>query len=273
MSHHFSIRSLASGSRGNCWILKAGSTQVLIDAGISAKQVVERMESVGESPEATQGILLTHEHSDHVNGIPVLSRRFGFETYAVEDAARCGRGRRNPPLCLEKGVTINPITAGEAFTIGELKVHPFSVSHDAADPVMFVMEYQSLKMGFATDLGIVTRLVQQKFAGLDALVIESNHDIDMLMNGPYRPEDKRRIKSRRGHLSNAQAQELITQIAHPGLQYVALAHLSQTNNVPTLAYDGMCAALQQCGLAPRILVARQDQAGSEIIIKSKEQAA
>jgi phosphoribosyl 1,2-cyclic phosphodiesterase len=268
MNNHFSIRSLASGSRGNCWILKAGSTQVLIDAGISSKQVVERLESVGESPEAICGMLLTHEHSDHANGIPVLSRRFGWKTWAAQAAVDKGRGLRKPPLSGENGVTITPIEAGEPFVIGELTIRPFSVSHDSADPVMFVLEYQSWKIGFATDLGIVTRLVRQRFGGLDALVIESNHDEDMLMNGPYRPEDKRRIKSRLGHLSNTQAQELAQQVVHPGLQYVALAHLSQTNNDRTLAYDGMCAALNECGHAPQILVARQDRPGCEIIIKT-----
>ena len=231
------------------------------------------MESVGESPEAVHGILLTHEHSDHLNGIPVLSRRFGFETYAVPAATQRRRGSSKLPLVKEKGVTINPMEAGEFFCIGELTVRPFSVSHDAVDPVMFVLEYQSMKLGFATDLGIATRLVQQKFAGLDALVIESNHDEEMLMTGPYRPEDKRRIKSRLGHLSNAQSQELVRQIVHPGLQYVTLAHLSQTNNDPHLAYDGMCAALKDCGCSPTILVAHQDKIGREIIIKSKENAA
>ncbi|MCZ7584009.1 MAG: MBL fold metallo-hydrolase [Deltaproteobacteria bacterium] len=194
MSGPFSIQSLASGSKGNCWVLRAGDLCLLIDAGISAKRIVEGLTASGTDPESIGGVLLTHEHSDHLSGIPVLSRRFGYTTYAVEEAANVSR-RRNGSLRSEKGVRIEPIAAGEEFSIGEVKIRPFSVSHDAVDPVMFVFEYQDRRLGLATDLGIVTRLVRQKLTGLDALVIESNHDPSMLEHGPYRPEDKRRIKA------------------------------------------------------------------------------
>jgi phosphoribosyl 1,2-cyclic phosphodiesterase len=265
VSGDFSIQSLASGSGGNCWLLTAGETRFLIDAGLSAKQIVERLMKIGVEPASIEGVLITHEHSDHISAVPVLSRRLGLKTFIVEAAAKVSR-RRNPSLMEEYGVRVEPIEAGVPMTVRDVTIRPFSVSHDSVDPVMFTFEYHSSKLGFATDLGIVTRLVSERLRGLDALVIESNHDVKMLADGPYRPEDKRRIKGRLGHLSNDEAQTLVREIAHAGLRSVTLAHLSQINNAPSLAFEGMRRVLDEACASCELHVASQYEIGRPVVI-------
>ncbi|MCB9478242.1 MAG: MBL fold metallo-hydrolase [Deltaproteobacteria bacterium] len=239
---------------------------MLVDAGVSAKRVADSLTSLEIDPESIDAVLLTHEHHDHIHGIPRLSRRFGYKTYAVEEAARAQR-RKKPALIDEPGVTVVPIDSTEPFEIGELKIRPFSVSHDAVDPVMFVFEFMGRKLGYCTDLGVVTRLVRERLRGVHALVIESNHDPTMLLEGPYRPADKRRVKGRYGHLSNEEAQELVRELCHPGLSSVTLAHLSQVNNTPRLAYDGMRAALDAVNASDcEVRVAYQDRIGTPVIV-------
>ncbi|MCC6157553.1 MAG: MBL fold metallo-hydrolase [Deltaproteobacteria bacterium] len=261
----FWIRSLASGSRGNCWILAAGSTRVLVDAGINAKQIQSKLLEAGVEPESIQAIFLTHEHSDHIGGIPVLSRRFGMPTFTAPETAGVPKWG-GKALAHERGVRVVPLAPGEPACIGEITVRSFPVSHDAADPMMFVFEHQERRIGFATDLGMVTRLVHDRLRGVDALVLESNHDVRMLDEGPYRPEDKKRIKSRLGHLSNEQAQEFVRQIAHPGLGALVLAHLSKINNTPEIAHAGMRAVLDEVAPHTHLSIALQDEIGEVIAV-------
>jgi phosphoribosyl 1,2-cyclic phosphodiesterase len=227
---------------------------------------------VGVDPKTLGGVLLTHEHSDHISGIPVLSRRLGIPTFASPATAEVRKwGRRG--LKDEVGVKVMPVASGEGFAIDELTVTPFSVSHDAADPMMYLFEFDGRRIGFATDLGMVTRLVRERLRGVDALVIESNHDPAMLENGPYRPEDKARIKSRLGHLSNEEAQEFVREIAHEGLRHVTLAHLSKINNAPDIAYAGMRRVLDETAPACGLSLALQDVIGDVVRVTMQEAVA
>ncbi|MBZ0274025.1 MBL fold metallo-hydrolase [bacterium] len=259
----FSIQSLASGSGGNAYVITADSTRLLVDAGLSARQITLRLATAGIAPESIDGVLLTHEHHDHICGIPVLSRRFRYRTWAIEEAATSPY-RRGPRLCDEPGVAITPISASEAFTIGGISIRPFSVSHDAIDPVMFTFDYAGRRIALCTDLGIVTRLVRERIREANVLVVESNHDVQMLEDGPYPRDVKRRVRGKFGHLSNEEAQELVRDVAHPGLHTVVLGHLSETNNTPKIAASGMRHVLDEILPDCRLLVAAQHEIGEAV---------
>jgi phosphoribosyl 1,2-cyclic phosphodiesterase len=196
-----------------------------------------------------EAILVTHEHSDHNRGARVLARRLKVPVYAT-----AGTLERTE---LAVDVVSHVLKSGEAGTVGPFDVLPFNTPHDAAEPVGFILGAQGLKVGVVTDLGYCTELVKERLSGVDALVIEANHDEKMLMEGPYPWFLKQRVKSRTGHLSNLAAAELLGSQSHTGLQHVVLAHLSEVNNDPALAGDVARSAGGIRGNGTRVAVARQ----------------
>lgn len=229
MKPHISVCVLASGSRGNCIHISSDDTAVLLDAGLSGKEIERRMRLRGLSPENITAIVVSHEHQDHVQGVGVLSRRYRLPVFMTSGtaAAAAPQIRR-----IEAPVSI---CCGKFFRIGSLTFTPFSTSHDAEDPCAFTVESAGIKIGIATDLGFATTLVKEHLKECRLLILEANHDPEMLMNGPYPWPLKQRIHGRSGHLSNSDSARLLREIRHSGLEHVILAHLSQTNNTPEKA--------------------------------------
>lgn len=216
---------LTSGSKANCTYIESGTTRILIDCGLSARQTEIRLRTLGIDPQSLRAIIVTHEHSDHINGVPVMSRKFKLPVYANAGTSGFLRG----VFALEKFET------GRRFSIGELTIAPFSIVHDAHEPVGFTIEGQGIKFSQATDLGKVTPLVRESLRDSHAIVLESNHDHEMLQNCDYPWELKQRIASSHGHLSNESASGLLAELAHGDLQHVVLGHLSENSNTPELA--------------------------------------
>ncbi len=255
---NLSLCMLASGSRGNAIFVTDGATSILIDAGLSGKEIERRMGVAGLCPSTLSAIFVTHEHSDHIKGVGVLSRRYQLPVYITDPTLSAA-----PQL--GKLHAIEPMQCGETFSLNGFQVHPFSISHDAADPVGFTIQCGDTKIGIATDLGIATGVVKEHLKGSDLLVLEANHDPDLLLNGPYPWPLKQRIKSRSGHLSNHDAKELLSEIQHETLQHVVLAHLSEENNTPEKAHRTLRSGLGRC--RAKLTVARQDQCGEVIQLK------
>ncbi len=219
------ICSLASGSKGNCLYLETGDIRVLIDVGMSLRETLLRMEGCGIDPAGIHAVLVSHEHIDHIRSAGSFSRKFKVPVYASHVV------RRKAEKYLSKTQVVE-FESGQEFTLRGVRIDPFPITHDACDPVGFVLESVEGLSGSVTDLGVVTRLVTEKLRGCRALNLESNHDPDMLMNGPYPWELKQRIKSRHGHLSNEESLELLHDLAHGGLEALVMAHLSEVNNHP-----------------------------------------
>jgi phosphoribosyl 1,2-cyclic phosphodiesterase len=205
-------------------------------------------------------IVVSHEHIDHIQGAGVLSRRYRVPVYITRPTLAAGQKQ------LGKIKETTYFESGYAFSVGTLAIHPFSVSHDAADPVGFtITNSDTKKIGIATDLGIVTGLVEEHLTSCALLVLEANHDLQMLDNGPYPWEVKQRVRSRLGHLSNEQSRDLLCHVLHASLQHVILGHISETNNEPERAHDAVCAALSG-GAADtlKLTLACQGRAGEVI---------
>ncbi len=221
---------LGSGSRGNCIYLGAGGTGLLIDAGLSARQTIERLESIGVCPSQLAAICVSHEHSDHVRGVSVLHKRLGIPLYANAGTVEALR-RQAANIDLTWGI----FTTGADFEIGGLQIHPFAVPHDAMDPVGFIIRCGNAQVGIATDLGMTTTLIRERLRGCHALVIESNHDEELLQLSKRPWSLKQRIMGRQGHLSNAMAAQAVIDCADGCLARVYLAHLSAECNCSILA--------------------------------------
>jgi phosphoribosyl 1,2-cyclic phosphodiesterase len=219
------ICSLASGSKGNCLYLETGDLRVLIDVGLSLRETLLRMEGCGIDPDGVHAVLVTHEHIDHIRSAGSFSRKFKVPVFASHLV------RRKAEKYLSKAQVIE-FESGSAFIFRSSRIDPFPITHDSCDPVGFVIESPEGRCGSATDLGVVTRLVAEKLRGCRFLNLESNHDPEMLMNGPYPWDLKQRIKSRHGHLSNQESLELLHDLAHDGLEALVMAHLSEVNNHP-----------------------------------------
>jgi phosphoribosyl 1,2-cyclic phosphodiesterase len=220
---------LASGSSGNCALVETPTTRVLIDAGMSAKRVAQKLAAVGVAPEQLDGILLTHEHSDHAAAIGVWGRRHKTPVFANRLTAEALSSET-------QGVNWKIFQTGTLFQIGSLQVQSFAIPHDAAEPVGFVACHGGQSLGFLTDLGFPTRMVIERVRSVHTLVIEANHDEKMLQEDTRRPwSTKQRIMSRHGHLSNTAAAEVLANIAGNGLRRVLLGHLSEDCNTPELA--------------------------------------
>jgi phosphoribosyl 1,2-cyclic phosphodiesterase len=312
---------LASGSKGNATVIAAGSTRILVDAGMSCRELMKRMAMVGEDPEALDAILITHEHVDHVAGLSVLARRFKIPVFFTESTHRAWVRMLTPRTTMsyakwletvqreketraeqtaaalmvesEPVVADDPMEpetaepqadgevaapkvkadpaflpaveyfrAGHGFSIGEIDVNPFTIPHDAADPCGFVFHArsESIRMAIATDLGYVPPNVKMALKGVDVLLLESNHDLEMLKDGPYPWSVKQRVLSRVGHLSNTACAEFLLRDYDGGAHTIVLGHLSEQNNLPELA---RLAAEQAIGermslLGNRVVLAAQD---------------
>lgn len=253
------IVPLASGSSGNSYLLRQGEHAMLVDAGLTCKQLLLRMEKTREEPGRIQGIVVSHAHSDHIKGVGVLSRKFNIPVYMNKGTWNAANG------ALGKISRVELFETGKTFGLGCFRIHPFSVPHDCAEPVAFRITCGSTRIGIATDLGVPTTLVTNLLTDLHAVILESNHDLDMLMDGPYPWDLKQRVKSRLGHLSNNQSAQLLQRIINDELRFVVLAHMSETNNSADLALKtarkSVPAFLDQKG---SILCALQDQVGPEI---------
>ena len=248
---------LASGSTGNTALLATEKTRILIDAGLSMLQLRRRLESIGESLESIDAVLVTHEHSDHMSGLPVLGRNRDFHaafylTWLTEPAIDWGEKRPARLECFQ---------AGSAFAIGDIEVQSFSVPHDARDPVGFCFKTQGVRIGIATDLGYVTESIKFHLRRTDVLLMEANHDLDMLKVGPYPWSVKQRVMSRVGHLSNLHVSDYLTQDMDTSTAHLVLGHLSEQNNHPAIVQMIATEALEKRGLNTRLSIARQDVAG------------
>ena len=231
------ITPLASGSSGNSFLVQENGCALLVDAGLSGKQITERLEAVGVDPGSLRGIIVSHGHSDHVKGIGVLSRKFKLSVFMNRGTWKVIEGTVGKIHRLEFFET------GRVFQLGGFHIHPFSVPHDCAAPVAFRISTGSAGVGIATDLGSITGLVATLLQGLKVVVLESNHDPVMLRDGPYPWELKQRVRSRLGHLSNMESAQLLQRIVSDELQSVILAHMSQTNNRVELALNCAKASL------------------------------
>lgn len=243
----FKICVLGSSSGGNSTFLGSETTRMLVDAGLSAREIARRLEAIGERLESIRAICVTHEHDDHKAALGTLHRRHGIGVYANSGTQSAIEQAAKPP-----GIAWNVFTNGAAFEIGDLRVEPFSVPHDAYDPVGFVVSCGRLRVGVVTDMGMPTTLIRERLKHCHALVLESNHDEKSLQDARRPWSLKQRIAGRQGHLSNAQAAELIKDIAGPELKAVFLAHLSSDCNTPALALASARTALDA--------IARQDVA-------------
>ena len=241
---------LASGSKGNAVYVSDGQSAILIDAGLSGTEIERRMRACGLQAADLSAIVVSHEHIDHIRGVGVLARRYRLPVYLTSrtsDAAARQLGR------IDQAVHFN---AGQPFAIDRFCLHPFSTPHDAADPTGFTIQVNGAKLGIATDLGVAPAMVKDHLSGCQALILEANHDLRMLLDGPYPWPLKQRIQGRTGHLSNEASRDLLGHLRHAGLHHVVLAHLSEINNTAERALAVVAEGLGSCHA--RVSVARQD---------------
>lgn len=242
---------LASGSKGNSVFVESGTTKLLIDAGLSARELLHRLAAIGTEGRELDAILISHEHSDHIRGAGALARKLKIPLLVSHQTFQAGSASIGKTEIIE-------FESGCPFTFNDIRVDPFSITHDACDPVGFMIECEEGKIGIATDLGIATGLVKQKLKGCRALVVESNHDEEMLVNGPYPWHLKQRIRSRHGHLSNSESASLLDEIIHTGLEAVFLAHLSEVNNDPGIALDTARTLMESRNIcSPKLILGNQ----------------
>ncbi|MBX3666352.1 MAG: MBL fold metallo-hydrolase [Burkholderiales bacterium] len=229
--------SLGSGSEGNALVVEAGNSRILLDCGFSAAETVRRLGRLGLEPGAIDAVLVTHEHDDHVGGADRFARRFGIPVY-LSHGTRVAAARGGDAFA-----TATIIDGHSPFAVGDLEIFPYPVPHDAREPTQFVFGDGARRLGVLTDAGSSTPHIEQMLSGLDALVIECNHDRELLLGGNYPERLKQRIAGRYGHLDNGQAAGIVAGIEKKSLQHVVAAHLSQRNNRPELARAALSAAL------------------------------
>ena len=253
---------LASGSKGNCIYVSGGGTSLLVDAGLSARELVSRMQRVDIAPESIQAVLFTHDHVDHYRGVEVFSRKYPVRLFANE-----GTAAGIEACCPKLSCGWEIFETASAFDIGGLKVEAFTVPHDAADPVGFVFDDGGSRLCLATDLGQATPLICAKLAQCHAAILESNHDYDMLMQSERPWPLKTRIAGRSGHLSNDDAAALMCTSLSQQLHTLYLAHLSEECNTPALALNTMRQALRKAGREDvRVEVMSQTQVSARLVV-------
>lgn len=233
---------LASGSGGNACYIETDNTRILIDAGLSCREIIRRLEILEMKHDRLDGLVITHEHVDHIKSAGPISRRFNIPVYINDltmQKVKTGMGRIPCHVSFETGRTVK---------INDITVETFTKCHDAADPVGLVVSSNGSRLGIITDSGRSTRLLEERLKGCSALIIEFNHDEVMLEDGPYPLHLKRRIKGPEGHLSNREAGELLKSVAHKGLRHIVLAHISEINNLPGLALHAANGILTECGM-------------------------
>ena len=250
---------LASGSKGNAIYVEGPGGALLVDAGLSAKQLVLRMEDRGLDPGEIQGIFITHEHQDHCRGMRVLSKRLRVPVMTS-------------PLTWEAlqdkhGVELEALPPGASVELCGLHIRTFNIPHDAKDPMGLVVGCGGVSLGICTDLGGPTTVVRHRIGGCNGLVLEANHDPNMLLQGPYPAWLKQRVKGNKGHMSNRQSADLLAEVIHPGLQEVVLAHLSETNNFAELARREAMNVVEASGCRTRLHVAAQDEPSDILELK------
>jgi phosphoribosyl 1,2-cyclic phosphodiesterase len=299
---------LASGSKGNSTIVASSTTRILVDTGLSCRELIRRMRMAGEDPAALDAILITHEHQDHVQGLSVTARKLGIPVYFTEPTHRAWvrwltprkrityaqwleqrRQAANQPTpepdleekaAAEESLSepekdpaalpaVEYFQSGTPFRIGDIAVTPFTIPHDAIDPVGFVFEIEGARLAIATDLGYLPSNLHIHLRRCDVLMLESNHDLDMLRDGPYPWSVKQRVMSRVGHLSNEAASEFLARGYDGQAAWVVLAHLSESNNLPELARISAERALRDKMnlLANRLVLAEQDRPLEPIVLK------
>ena len=255
------ICSIASGSSGNCTYIGSDTTHILIDAGISCKRIVSGVESLGVSMKDISAIFITHEHSDHICGLSVLSKKYGLPIYTLPGTKRA--------LLSQQGASnykdlVHELAADERFILKDLRILPFHTSHDAAEPAAYVVQCEHKRAAVCTDLGEYTEYTVENLKNLDAMVLESNHDVHMLEVGPYPYYLKRRILGKQGHLSNESCGNLLCRILNDHLKGIFLGHLSKENNLPILALESVRAEITTgenpyVGSELPIFVAKRDE--------------
>lgn len=242
--------SLGSGSSGNGLVVECGRTRVLMDCGFTLSETLRRLERAGLEPRDLDGILVTHEHDDHMGGVARLAKRFGIRVYLTRGSAQW-----LPPDF--PAVLVRYIDPHTPFAVDDLLVDPFPVPHDAREPVQYTFSDGASRLGVLTDAGCLTQHLVDKLTGCHALVIECNHDLDLLMGGSYPYSLKQRVAGRFGHLSNADAAHLVASLDRTRMRHLIAAHLSRENNRPELAVAALCGA---AGCEPAwIGVATQDE--------------
>lgn len=261
------ICSIASGSSGNCIYVGSDDTHVIIDAGISGKRIEEGLNTLGLTTRDLDGILITHEHSDHVASIGVLARKYGIPMYATEGTI----GGIMDQKCL--GTIDESLfnVVSDDFSIQDLVIRPIEVSHDAAQPVAYRIEHGNGAVGVCTDLGTYDESIINGFSGVDVLFLEANHDVHMLQVGRYPYYLKRRILSDRGHLSNENCGRLLCRLLHDDMKAIVLSHLSAENNLAELAYEAVRLEIlmDECSYGPsdfEIKVAKRSEPSQAIAV-------
>lgn len=229
--------SLGSGSRGNGTLVESDNTCLLVDCGFTIKDTERRLARLGRRVDELSGILVTHEHSDHIKGVGPLSRKYNLPVFASHGTA------------LYEGLgnvtELNEVNTHGTFTVGDIEVSAVAVPHDAREPCQYVFAHRDRRLGLLTDLGSITPFVVEQYRQCDALVLEFNHDTDMLATGPYPPSLKRRVGGDWGHLNNRQAAQLLSMVEQARLQHVVMAHISEKNNTVELAEAALQAVLER----------------------------
>jgi len=258
---------LGSGSKGNATYVEAGGVAILIDAGFSGVEIERRLAALGLAVESLAAILVTHEHGDHIRGVQALARRYKLPVL-VSRATRAAAGA----VLAKIDEYWQEISAGQDYEFRGLHIHPFSVSHDVADPLGFVITHAGRTLGYCTDTGITSRLMHHRLSGCHGLILECNHDLEMLKNGGYPPQLQQRIRSKEGHLTNSDAARFLIELIHDGLEHVVLAHISETNNTHELALATVqehlrqhaCTVGEPCRFA--LSLAHQERVGELVVL-------
>ncbi|MBK5939792.1 MBL fold metallo-hydrolase [Halochromatium roseum] len=242
--------ALGSGSRGNATLVESGSTRVLIDCGLSAKVLTQRLLSIDVEPSSITGILLTHEHGDHIGGVATFAGRYGIPVWSTPGTWRAASITAKIDLRLFLG-------HGGALQIGDLSIAPYPIPHDAREPCQFVIDGDGCRLGVLTDAGSITPHIRERLSDCDALMLEANHDPALLRAGPYPPSVQARVGGAFGHLSNQQAAELLDRLEHRALRQLLIAHVSANNNREDLVRSAMAAVSSE--LEQRLVIAPQSR--------------
>lgn len=263
MSIRFCV--LASGSAGNCVYVESSEARLLIDAGLSGKETARRLSELEVEIGCIDAVCVTHEHDDHRTAIRMMHQRHGADVYA--NTGTIEALERLPKL---QGIDWQVFTTGQAFSVGDLTLEPFSVPHDSYDPVGYIVTNGSARIGVVTDMGMATSLIRERLKGCHALIIEANHDVEMLRNSPRPWSLKQRILGRQGHMSNDQAGELVADVGCSRLAYVMLAHLSEDCNRPEVAVHAVRTALDHAELGHvEVKLTYPDRVSDVIIVEGR----
>lgn len=257
----FGFCPLSSGSQGNCIYLGSSKTKILIDCGISGRRCVQLLEEIGVGIDEIDAVLVSHEHGDHIRGLKVLAFRYGIPVLANHETAKA------VAEILGDCPKFKIFSTGEAFEFGDFEIRPFSIQHDAADPVAFTIHFDGIKLGFCTDLGFVSSLVLAHLQECDYLYVEANHEPSMVHSSPRPMVYKQRVLGRSGHLSNEACAQLLNAVFHEGLKHVHLAHLSSECNSPEVAINVISEILAREGNSVELSVAYPLKRSREVLFE------